>query len=42
MIFYKNDEVVVLTILRNYVVNWYHTHILHLDIERTEDAISQH
>ena len=42
MLIFKNDKIVVQTILQKYIVNWYHTYILHLGTERTEANISQH
>ena len=42
MIICKNDKIVVPKIIRKYVVNWYHTYILHPGKELTESTISQH
>ena len=41
MLICKNDKIVVPTILQKYVVNWYHTYLLHPVTERTEATISQ-
>ena len=38
----KNDKTVVPTILQKFVVNWYHTYLLHPGKERTEATIRQH
>ena len=37
----KNDKIVVPKILQKYVVNWYHTYLLHTSMEHTEATISQ-
>ena len=42
MLIYKNDKIVVPTILQKYVVHLHHTYILHPGTERIEDTISQH
>ena len=42
MIICKNDKIVVPTILRKYLVNWYHTYLLYPGTERREENISQH
>ena len=42
MLFCKNDETVVPKIIYNYVVNWYHTYLLHPGKVHTEATISQH
>ena len=31
----KNYKIVVPTILRKYMVNWYHTYLLHIGMQRT-------
>ena len=38
----KNEKIVVPTVLRKYVLNWYHTYLLHPGQDRTEAAIKQH
>ena len=38
----KNDKIVVPTIIQNYVVNWYHTHLLHPGMDNIKATISQH
>ena len=42
MLIFKNDKIVVPTIIQKYVVNWYHTYLLHPGTECTEANISQH
>ena len=42
MLICSNDKIVMPTILQKYVVNWYHTYLLHLGTERTEATIIQH
>ena len=42
MLIFKNDKIVVPTILQKYVVNWYHTYLLHTGTEYTEATIIQH
>ena len=42
MLICKNDKIVVPKILQNYVVNWYHTYLLHTGMDCTEATISQH
>ena len=42
MLICKSDKIVAPTILWKYVINWYHTHLLHPGTERTYDTISQH
>ena len=36
------DKIVITSILQGYVVNWYHTYLLHPGMDRTEDMIHQH
>ena len=36
------DTTVILSILRSYVLNWYHTYLLHPGMDRTEAIILQH
>ena len=42
MIICKNNKIAAPNILWKYVVNWYHTYLLHLGTERIEATISQH
>ena len=35
------DNVVILSILQSYVLRWYHTHLLHIVMDRTEAMIFQ-
>ena len=42
MLIYKNDKISVPTIFQKYVVNWYHTYLLHPGTEHIEASISQH
>ena len=36
------DNIVILSILKRYVLHWYHTYILHPGIDITEAMICQH
>ena len=42
MLICKNDKIGVLTMIRKYVVNWYHTYLLNIGTNCTEDNISHH
>ena len=42
MLIFKNDKIVVPTIMQKYGVNWYHTYLLHTGTEYTEATIIQH
>ena len=42
MIICKNIKVIVPKIIQKYIVDWYHTYLLHLGPKRTEATISQH
>ena len=42
MLICKNDKIVVPTVLWKYIVNWYHTYLLHPGMDRTEANISEH
>ena len=42
MLICKNYKIIVPKNLQNYVVYWYHTHLLQSVTERTEASISQH
>ena len=35
------DKIVIMSKLKSYVVHWYHTHILHPGMDRTEATIRQ-
>ena len=36
------DKIVIPSKLQSYVLNWYHTYILHPGMDKTEDMIIQH
>ena len=38
----KNGKIVIPDALQKYVLNWYHTYLLHLGINRTKSTIAQH
>src|SRR6476620_7111352 len=38
----KNAKIVLPTLLQQHVMNWYHTVLCHLGMNRTEETISQH
>ena len=42
MLISKNDKIDALIIIRKYIVNWYHTYLLHLGEDRVEATISHH
>ena len=42
LIIFKEEKIVIPTQLREYVLNWYHTYLLHPGKHRTEAAINQH
>ena len=42
ILIFKNYKVSVPTIIRKYVVNWYHTYLLNPGMERKEATIGQH
>ena len=37
-----NSKIVIPKVLQNYVLNWYHTYLLHPGSTRTEETIKQH
>ena len=36
------EKIIIPLILQSYVLNWYHTYILHPGLDRTEAMIRQH
>ena len=36
------DKIIIMSILQNYVLNWYHNHLLHPGMDRAEAMIWQH